>query len=195
MFFIIAITTMLNCANAQIAAPIQKPNSEQSNQNNQNNQNTAVRNIGNTLHEEYTDSDGNLKSKAYRYGFQYKDTFKPAKPSGTTLKESYTSQSGDQGTRNYRYGWQYKSDQEGDDKPLKLTAPKWNAPTPTDTSGDSAGSAAASSSDSTPSSPPPSSPPATALAPSDSDTKNKDVDVFNRMKDLIKERQQLKSGN
>jgi len=193
MFFII-VAAIINCANAQIATPTKKASSELSNQNNQN---SAAKNYGNTISEEYTDSDGNVKTRSYRYGFQYKDSFKPAKPTGGTSKESYTNQSGDQGSRSYRYGWQYKSDDESAGQPIKLKAPKWNAPV--ENSGESAGAAAGSDSPSSapaasPSSSGSSSAPANPLAPSADDIKRKDADIINRMKDLIKERQQLKNG-
>jgi len=185
--FLLIVATIINCANSQVAAPIQKPSSEQSNQNNQN---STEKKIGKTLQEEYTDSEGNIKTRSYRYGFQYKDSFKPAKPSGSTLKESYTNQSGDQNSRSYRYGWQYKSDDTAEEKPIKLKAPKWNT-APAENAGENAGSAVSSESTPTSSS---ASAPTTSLAPSGDDIKKKDADILNRMKDLIKERQQLKTG-
>ena len=192
MFFII-IATIINSANAQVGASIHQASSTISNQNNQNNQNSAVTNkYGNTLQEEYTDSDGNIKKRSYRYGFQYKDSFKPAKPSGVISKESYTNPSGDQSSRSYRYGWQYKSGEEAYEAPIKMKAQKLNAPM--ESTGESAGAAASSDSSPSSSAAPSASSSAPSLVPSADDIKRKDADIMNRMKDLIKERQQLKSG-
>jgi len=198
MFLVIA-AIIINGANAQVAAPIQSSSSELSNQRNQNNQNSAAKNYGNTIREEYTDSDGNTKSRAYRYGFQYNDSFKPVKPVGGSSKESYTNQSGDQGARSYKYGWQYKSDEASDEKPIKLKAPKWSAPT--ESTGENAGSSvssdtspSSSSSTATPSVAPPSAS-TSSPTPASDEAKKKDTDILNRMKDLIQERQKLKSGN
>jgi hypothetical protein len=194
--FLLIVSIMINCINAQVAAPTQKTSSELGNKNNQN---SIENKIGNTLKEEYTDSDGNVKSRSYRYGFQYKDNFKTAKPSGEVLKESYTKESGDQSARSYRYGWQYKPKEEAAEAPIKLKAQKWNAPL--ENPGENAGAGAATHSDSASSSSSApsssassSSAPANPLAPSADDIKRKDADILNRMKDLIKERQQLKAG-
>lgn len=197
--FLLIVSIMINCVNSQVSAPTQKASSELSNKNSQNNQNSIENKFGNTLKEEYTDSDGNVKSRSYRYGFQYKDSYKPAKPSGELSKESYTKESGDQSARSYRYGWQYKPKEEAEEKPIKLKAQKWNAPLENPGENAGAGAAAASDNSSSPSTPSSSaasssSAPANPLAPSADDIKRKDADILNRMKDLIKERQQLKAG-
>lgn len=183
---LVIIATIISCVNAQYGVSIQKPSSEIS--KNQNNQNSSAKNYGDPIKEEYTDSDGNIKTRSYRYGFQYKDSFKPVKPSGGTSTEAYTNQSGDEGSRSYRYGWQYRPEQESAGQSIKLKAPKLSPPS------ESSGGDVSSSSSSEPAPASASSPPpASSTASSAGDIKSKDADILNRMKDLIKERQKLKS--
>jgi flagellar motor protein MotB len=173
MFFLI-VAAIINSANAQTTAPIQKPTVDQK---------VQPPDTGNASYEEYTDSDGNIKRRAFKYGFQYKD-YKSAKPVGKSQQETYTKDSGDLSDRSFKYGFQYNGEEESA-APIKLKAPKLASP---------------SESADNYSSPPPSSasssPPTTAnaFAPASDDLKKKDADILSKMKDLIKERQQLKAG-
>lgn len=183
MFFLI-VAAIINSTNAQVAAPVQKPTANQNNQN-------AQPDRGATSYEEYTDSDGNIKKHGFKYGFQYGDTYKNVKPSGQPQKETYTKDGGDLSERSYKYGFQYGEEDSGN--PIKLKSPKMAAPPENADSSYAASSPSSNPSDSSAS---PSSSPTSAnpLAPTPGDIKQKDADILNKMKDLIKARNELKAG-
>ncbi len=169
------VTVIMGMADAQIAGQIQQPTANQNNQN-------VQRDTGSTNYEEYTDSDGNVKRRAFKYGFQYSESYKPAKPVGQTQKESYTTGSGELSERSFKYAHQYTGD-EGSPAPIKLKAQKTTPPSEGSNSYPTSSPSSSSSSSS-----PSSTPSSTA------DAKERDADVMNKMRELIKERQQLKAG-
>jgi hypothetical protein len=181
--FILIVAAIINSTYAQTAAPVQKPTVEQ--------KQVAPKETGSVNYENYVDALGNVKKRGFRYSFQYKDEFKPVKPAGATQKETYVKPSGDLGQRSYKYGFQYQG-AESEEKPIKLKAPKLATPTePLPGSGESSEPSSSSSSESAPSRSSSSAASASPLAPSSDDIKKKDAEILGKMKDLIKERQQL----
>ena len=172
----------------QVSGPAQTTPSSLANNKNANNNNNDP---GKVSYEEYTASDGTIKTRGFRYGFQYKEGVKPAKPSGDVQKETYVNSNGEVSSRSFRYGSQYDAG-EAEEKPLKLKAPKLSAPTETPNQGTEFGggspSPAASSDTSS------NVAPSASLKPSADDLKQKDKEIMNKMKDLLKERENLKKG-
>jgi hypothetical protein len=57
--------------------------------------------------EQYVDKDGNVRTRAFRYGHQFGKKSKRKKPSGSVQTETYVDKDGSVKTRAYRYGHQY----------------------------------------------------------------------------------------
>lgn len=83
---------------------------------------------GDVIVEKYTDTDGNVQYRKYRYGFQYdKKTVITDKPTGDIQYKTYTNPDGTNSKEAYSWGFQYKDNNDSTKvtTPVKPKAPKF----------------------------------------------------------------------
>jgi len=170
-------------------------NTNQNQNQNKNSADAAAKKLGSVQYENYVDSEGNKKDRAYRYGFQYKEDASKTKADGKIQRETYVDDKGEKGSKNYRWKFQYTGEDQGQNtSSAKVKAPKFAPPTkdsdavlPTQPQGtkEPAGSVSGAAASAAASAP--------TFAPSE-DTKAKQQDFNKKILDLIKERQKLTEG-
>ncbi|MFH1222753.1 MAG: hypothetical protein V1647_00245 [Pseudomonadota bacterium] len=188
LLFLVAAAPIYCQMSTTTITPSVTLSNQNKNQNNNNNKEVdpKVVKYGPVLYENYVDSEGNTKKRAYRYGFQYKEDASKVKTSGDVQRETYVDEKGEKGSKGYRWGFQYSKDSDSGGQGTKLKAPKMApsqkdseaklppaTPTPTTATGEQAAPTSAS------------------LAPSDETTKAKQQEMNKKIIELIKERQKL----